>query len=145
MALWVPKGYRGPDPEDGVVGMSGRARLGSSHPQVLRLGALGKWAKWILDIKNAFAQAGGFQRDVLLRAQPDWDPNGARRIRKLQAPAYGLADRLVASRKSPQRYLLRSNQSLSQVSPFSAVAEVRRAPLRRIPINSAASQSRKFY
>ena len=103
MALWVPKGYRGPDLEDGMVGMSGRVSLGSSHPQVLCLGAIGKWAIWILDIKNASVQAGGFRRDVFLRAPPGWDPNGARRIRKLQAPAYGLADRLAASRKSLQR------------------------------------------
>ena len=86
-----------------MVGMPGRVSIRSSYPQVLCLGALGKWAIWILDIKNACVQAGGFRRDVLLRAQPNWDPNGARRIRKLQAPAYGLADRLAASRKSLQR------------------------------------------
>ena len=47
---------------------------------------------WSPDIKNAFPQAAGFQREVRLRAPVHWGPGGTNRIRKLHAPAYGLGD-----------------------------------------------------
>ena len=77
-----------------------------------------------MDTKNAFRQAEGFKRYVLLRAPVDWDPSGPHRIRKPHAPAYGLSEAPVAFRKTLQSYLLRAEETLAtvgfefQASPF---------------------------
>ena len=57
-------------------------------------------------------QAGGFGRDVFLRASLDWDPGGTYRFWELCAPACGLDDAPVAIRSAPPRYLLNSVESL---------------------------------
>ena len=69
---------------------SGCVRLHSSHFQALSVGTLKKWEIRSLDIKNAFLQADGFQREVFLRPPVRWDPSGKHRIWKLRAPAFGL-------------------------------------------------------
>merc|ERR1712131_293647 len=65
-ARLVAKGFQDPDLQEGLVDTSGCVSLRSSHLQVISLSALKKWKIWSLDIKNAFLQADGFQRDVFL-------------------------------------------------------------------------------
>ena len=69
-------------------------------------GRSGRWSIWNLAIKNAFQQSDGFSRDLFLRAFAEWDPEAARRIRKLHVPAYGLNDVPDVFHNALQRYLL---------------------------------------
>ena len=58
----VAKGYPGPDVRNGGVGRR------SPHLELISLGAWRKWAIWSLGIRNACLQAGGFGREVYVRA-----------------------------------------------------------------------------
>ena len=60
----VATGFQDPDLLEGVADTSGRVSFRSSHLQVVALGAITKWELWSLDIKNAFLQEDGFDRDV---------------------------------------------------------------------------------
>ena len=95
-ARLVAKGFQDPDLKLGLMDTSGCVSLRSSHLQVASLSALCKWELWSLDFKNAFSQAGGFDRDVFLQAPDERDPGNLLRVRKLRAPAYGLNDAPVA-------------------------------------------------
>ena len=72
------------------------------------MNALRAWGIRSSDIKNASTQAGGFQREELLRAREARDPSGANRFWKLHAPAYGLNDAPAALRDTLRRYLPRA-------------------------------------
>ena len=63
---------------DGSADTLGCVSLRSSHLQALYLGARGKGAIWIMDIKGATLQAGGFCRGVFLRSPLGWGPAGTR-------------------------------------------------------------------
>ena len=67
-ARLVAMAYQYPDLRNGDVDNAGRASRGSSHLQLISLGAPKKWPIWSLDIKNALLQAGGFDREIYLRA-----------------------------------------------------------------------------
>ena len=67
-ARLVAKGFQDPDLEEGLVDTSGRVSLRSPRLQVVSLSAMRKWKLRSLDIKIAFLQAGGFDRDVFLHA-----------------------------------------------------------------------------
>ena len=69
------QGFQGPYLEDGSVDTTGGVSLQSPHPQVMSP-----------HIQNAFLQADGFGRGVLLRAPVARGPEGTRRIWKLDAP-----------------------------------------------------------
>ena len=69
-----------------------------------------------LDIKNAFSQAGGFDRDVCLHAPAEWDPSYPERVWKFKAPAIGLYDSPAAFRRYLKRHLLNSDLSMKCVS-----------------------------
>ena len=71
---------------------------------------------WSLDVKNTFAQAARFKRDVFLRAPAKWHPRGAQRIREFRGPAHGLHDAPDGLRETPQGYLLRTAEPLAKVS-----------------------------
>ena len=79
-ARLAAKGFQGPDLRMGNVDIAGCVSCRSSHLQVVSLGALRKWPLWSLDIKNAFLQADGFDRDVLLRAPCAWNSKDSRRV-----------------------------------------------------------------
>ena len=66
------KGIQDSDLKEGVVDTPGCAGLRSSRPQDIPGSALKKWGIWSLDIKNAFLQADGFDRDVLLGSPSEW-------------------------------------------------------------------------
>ena len=68
-----------------------------------------------MGIKIASLQAGGFNRDVLLRAPAEWDPLNPRRAWKLPAPGKGVDDAPEAFRRSLQKYLLDSGNPLAKV------------------------------
>ena len=86
----MPKGYQAPDLRMGNVDIAGCVSRRSSHLQLISLGALRKWPLWSLDIKNAFGQADGFDRDVFRRAPCGWNSTDARRAWKLRA-AYSIS------------------------------------------------------
>ena len=70
---------------------------------------------WSFDIKNAFLQADGFERDVFLHAPEEWDLPCGKRAWKLKAPAYELNDAPAAFRRSSKRHLLNSELSVKHV------------------------------
>ena len=107
-ARLVAKGFQDPDLTEGLVDTSGCVSLRSSHLQVISLSALQKWKLRSLDIENAFLQADGFDCEVFLRALDEWNPGGAHRIWKLNAPAYGLNDAPAAFHRSLKRHLMNS-------------------------------------
>ena len=124
-ARLAAKGFRDPDLRIENADTAGCVSRGSSHFRVTSLGALGKWPLWSLDIKNAFLRADGFAREVYLRAPCGRNSKGARRKRKLRAPAYGLNDTPAASLRASGKYLVTSTESppsvglRCEVSPFS--------------------------
>ena len=77
-----------------------------------------------LDIKNAFLQANGFDREVYLRAPCERNSKDTRRVWQLRAPAYGSNDAPAAFRRSLRKYPANPAESLSSVglhfkaSPF---------------------------
>ena len=58
------KGFQDPDLKDGLAETSGCVSLRSSRLQVISPSAIRNGKLWGLDIKNAFLQADGFERDV---------------------------------------------------------------------------------
>ena len=52
---------------------------------------------------------------MFIQSPPEWLPGDSRRIWKLNAPAYGLRDALVALQRSLKRYLVNSTDSLQAV------------------------------
>ena len=114
-ARLVAKGFQDPDLKEGLVDTSGCVSLRSSHLQLVSLSAIRKWELWSLDIKNAFLQADGFDRDVFLHAPAEWGPTCTTRVWKAKAPAFGLNDALAASRRPLERYLLSSGVSMESV------------------------------
>ena len=109
------EGFQDPDLRMGNVVITGSVSLRPSHLQVISLGALRQWPLRSLETKNAFLQADGFGRDVLLRAPCEWNSKESRRVWKLQAPAYGLNDAPAAFRRPLRKYLVNSVHSLSTV------------------------------
>ena len=73
-ASLVAKGYQDPDLQEGIVDTSWCVGLWSSHLQLISLRAIKEWNLWSLDIKNAFLQADGFARGVLLQIPVEWEP-----------------------------------------------------------------------
>ena len=104
----MAKGYQDPDLRNGNVDIASCVSCRSSHSQLISLWPSKKWPMWTLDIKNAFLQADGFDRDVYLRAPCRWNTKGNRRAWRLRAPAYGLNDATVATHRPPRRYLVNS-------------------------------------
>ena len=111
-ARLAAKGFQDPNLKDGLVETSGCVSLRSSHHQVISLNAIRNWELWSLGIKNAFLQAGEFERDVFLHSPSEWDPPCEKRARKLKAPAYGLNDAPAAFRRSLKRHILNSDLSV---------------------------------
>ena len=74
-----------------------------------------KWRLWSLDVKNAFLQAGGFDRDAFWHAPMEWDPTCTTRVWKLKAPAHSLDDAQGAFHRSLKRHLLDSELSTQGV------------------------------
>ena len=68
----VATGLQDPNLEARSADIPRCANLRSSHLHVISLSALKKWGIWSLDIKNAFLQADGFDRDVLLGSPSEW-------------------------------------------------------------------------
>ena len=91
-ARLVAKGYQDPDLRPGNVDTAGCVIRRSSYLQVTSLRALKKWPLWNPDIKNAFPQADGFDREVYRRAPREWNPRDTRRVWKPGTPAHGLQD-----------------------------------------------------
>ena len=87
---------------------SGCVSLRAPHLKAISLSAIEKWELWSLDIKIAFLQADGFDRDAYLFAPDGWEPSRRERVWELKAPAYGLNDAPVASRRFQKRHLLNS-------------------------------------
>ena len=112
-ARLVAKGYQDPDLRMGNVDIAGCVSRGSSHLQLIFLGALTKWPLRNLDIKNACLQADVFGREVYLRAPRGWNSKDARRVWKLRAPAYGLNDAPAVFHRSLRKYSANSVESLS--------------------------------
>ena len=56
-----------------------------------------------------------FPRGVYLQAPREWCPRTLSRIRRLNAPAYGLNDAPVEFHKTLERYLVKSEESLKLV------------------------------
>ena len=79
-ARLVAKCFQGPDLKDGLVDSSGCVSLRSSHLQVAPLSAIRQWKLWSLDVKNAFLQADGLERDVFLHAPIEWGPPCNKRV-----------------------------------------------------------------
>ena len=73
-ARLVAKGSQDLDLMDGLVDTSGCVSLRSPHLEAVSLSAIRKWRPWSLDIKHAFSQADGFERDVFLHAPTEWGP-----------------------------------------------------------------------
>ena len=73
-ASLVAKGYQDPDLQEGIVDTSWCVGLWSSHLQLISSRAIQEWNLWSLDIKNAFLQADGFARGVLLQIPVEWEP-----------------------------------------------------------------------
>ena len=82
-ARLVAKGYQG------NVDIAGCVSRRSPHLRAISLGALMKWPQWNLDTENAFLQAGGFDREVHLRAPFEWNSNATSRVWKLRNPLMG--------------------------------------------------------
>ena len=87
-ARLVTKGLQDPGLKNASVGTSGHVSLRSFRFQVLFSGALNRWEICSLDIKDAFLQSDGCQREVILSAFL-WVSGRANRFWTLQAPAYG--------------------------------------------------------
>ena len=100
-ARLVAKGKQGAELQGGSVGATGCVTVRSSHLKAVSLGGSKERSIWSLDIKNWFLQSDGFCRDVFLRVLAWWDLEGARRVRKLHAPAHGLTDAPAACRAGP--------------------------------------------
>ena len=111
-ARLVAKGPQDPDSREGLANTSGCVSLRSSHLQVVSLSAVREWELWSLDIKNAFLQADGFERDVVLHAPLEWGPPRQKRVWKLKAPAYGPNDAPAAFHRSLKRYILNPDLSV---------------------------------
>ena len=92
----MAEGFQDPDMKEGLMETSGCVSLRSSHLQVVSLSAVRQRKLCSLDVKYAFLQADGFERDVFLRAPMEWDPPCNERVWKRKAPAYGLNDAAVA-------------------------------------------------
>ena len=80
----------------GNVNIAGRVGRRSSHLQLMSLVAFTKWPIWSLDTENAFTQAGGFDREVYLRAPAEWHSKDGRGFWRQRAPTYGRNDTTVA-------------------------------------------------
>ena len=89
--------------------------LRSSHLQVISLRAIRKWKLRSIDIKNAFLQADGFERDVFSHAPKEWGPPCKQRAWRLKASAYGLNDAAAAFHCSLKRHILNSDLSVENV------------------------------
>ena len=111
----VAKGSQDPDLQEGLVDAPGRVSLRSPHLQVISRSAIRKWKLRILDIKNAFLQSDGFDRDVFLHAPAEWDKSRMERAWNSKAPAYGVNDAPAAVRRSLERYILNSGLSMKCV------------------------------
>ena len=92
------------------MGTWGRLRLRSSRLRGLSLAALKRWGIWCLFTKNPFRLADSFRREVFLFAPVRWRPSRDHRVWKLLSPAHDCGDASVASRKTLQRYVLRSEK-----------------------------------
>ena len=114
-ARLAAKGYQDPDLQAGPVDTSGCVSLRSSHLQAISPCGIEKWISQNLDIKNAFLQADGFERDVFIQAPVDWGSMRSDRIWKLNAPAYGLIGALVAFHRSLKRRILNSGASMKRM------------------------------
>ena len=112
-ACRATKEYQEPNLKDGLVETSGCVGLRVSHLQVLSLGALKEWQIWSLDIKNAFLQADGSQREVFLLPPVEWDLSGTYSIWELHAPAYGLNNAPATLRRTLEGHSLRTEASLA--------------------------------
>ena len=77
-ARLVAKGFQNPDLLPGNVDFAGCVSRRSSHLRLIPLGALGKWPLWSVDVKNAFLQAGRFDREVFLGAPREWTSKDTR-------------------------------------------------------------------
>ena len=71
------KGYTGPALEAGLVGTQRCVSSRSSHLQVTPLSAPENWKLRSLDIKDAFLEEDGFDREAYLRAPLGQDPTKA--------------------------------------------------------------------
>ena len=91
-ARLVAEGYQEPDLREGNVDGAGCVSHRSSHLQLVSLGPLKQSSIRSLDIKNAFLQADGFDREVYLRAPCGWNSKDVRRIWRLRAPAFARND-----------------------------------------------------
>ena len=60
----VARGYQDPDLRTDNVDIAGRVSRRPSHLQLISLGASKQWPLWGLDIKSAFPQEDGFDREV---------------------------------------------------------------------------------
>ena len=109
------KRFQDPDLKDGLVETSGCVSLRSSHLQVISLSALQQRTLRSLDIKNAFLQADGFERDAFLHAPTEWGPPCTNKAWKPKAPTYGLNDAAVACDRSLKRYSLNADLSVKNV------------------------------
>ena len=99
----------------GSVDIAGCVCRRSPHLQVISSGALTEWPLWSLEIKNAFPQAHGFDREVYLRAPCEWNSKDTRRVWQLRKPAYRLHGAPAASHRSFHKNLVNSAKSLSSV------------------------------
>ena len=95
-ARLVAESFQDPELKEGLVDTSGCVSLRSSHLREVSLSAIQRRKLRGRDIKNAFLQAGGLDRDVFLHAPMEWDSTCTMRVWKLKAPAYGLNDAPVA-------------------------------------------------
>ena len=111
----MAKGFQDPDLKEGLVEASGCVSLRSSHLQVISLSAIRKWRLRSRDIKSAFSQADGFERDVFLHAPLEWAPPCEKRARKLKEPAYGLNDAPAAFHCSLKRHISNSDLPVQSV------------------------------
>ena len=111
--LLVAKGYHGPELQAGSVDIAGCVSRRSSRIQLRFLGALRRWGIRSLDIKNAFPQTDGFDREAPPRAPGEWDSTDIRRIRKLREPAFCRDDSPVAFRRPLHKCLADSAKSPS--------------------------------
>ena len=67
-ARLAAKGYQDPDIQKGIADASGRASPRSPSLQVIALRAIKKWKLRSMGVRNAFSQAGGFDRDTRIQA-----------------------------------------------------------------------------
>ena len=108
----------------GNVDIAGCVCRRSPHLQVISSGALTEWPLCSPEIKNAFPQATGFDREVYLRAPREWNSKDTSRVWQLRKPAYRLHGAPAAIHRSLNTNQVHSAKSLSSVglrrdvSPF---------------------------